>query len=86
MGGNRGESLKIVGELREQSPRRYVRWEDTTLVYMGLGEKDLALTWLEKACEAGEGEMAFLRMNPSFDSLHGDPRFDDLLRRIGLEP
>jgi tetratricopeptide (TPR) repeat protein len=53
-------------------------------VYARLGQKDLALEWLEKAYRSRKHDLAFLNVNPQLDSLRSDSRFQDLLRRIGL--
>jgi hypothetical protein len=49
-----------------------------------LGDKDRAFGWLDKAYEERSYLMAFLRVIPLADPLRSDPRFDDLVRRIGL--
>ena len=56
--------------------------------YAGLGRKDQAFAWLEKAYEQRSQlvGMVFLAVDPAFDSLHADPRFDAFLRRVGLPP
>ena len=56
--------------------------------YAGLGRKDQAFAWLEKAYEqrSGGNQMTFLAVDPHFDSLRSDPRFDAFLRRVGLPP
>jgi hypothetical protein len=51
---------------------------------MGMGEKELAFEWLEKAFRERYGFLAYLNVEPSFDCLRLDPRFSDLARRIGL--
>lgn len=53
-------------------------------VYALLGEHDLALDWLERSCEAREGAMVFLKVDPHFSALHPDPRFTNLLQRMKL--
>ncbi len=54
------------------------------LVYAGLGEKDEAFAWLEKAYEERSFQLQWLNVEPRWDSLRSDPRFADLIRRIGL--
>ena len=49
-----------------------------------MGENELAIQWLEKAYEAHEIEMVWLKVEPSFKSLYGDPRYQDLLRKVGF--
>lgn len=51
-----------------------------------LGNRDAAFRWLEKACEARSGFVAILKVDPELDSLRPDPRFQDLLRRLNLQP
>ncbi len=53
-------------------------------IYTGLGEKHQALEWLEKTYEERSTALIYLKVDPVFDSLRSDPRFADLLRRIGL--
>jgi len=49
-----------------------------------LGEKDRAFSWLEKAYAAKSGFLPYIKPNPFFDSLRSDPRYADLLKRMGL--
>jgi serine/threonine protein kinase/tetratricopeptide (TPR) repeat protein len=53
-------------------------------IYAGLGEKDAAFDWLEKAFQEHTHFLVFLKFHPLFDNLHGDPRFDALVKRIGI--
>jgi DNA-binding winged helix-turn-helix (wHTH) protein/TolB-like protein/Flp pilus assembly protein TadD len=82
--GRRAEALKIVRELQNQSKQRYVSPYHLAMVYAGLGEADQAFSWLEKAFADREGRMTILKVVPEFDGLRSDPRFADLVRRIGL--
>jgi hypothetical protein len=56
------------------------------LVYAGLGDKEYALASLERGYEEREVDLAALKIDPRFDSLRGEPRFEGLLRRLGLSP
>jgi len=82
--GRTAEANKILDELLELNRRRYVPTAAMANVYVGLGNKDQAFFWLEKAYQERSYYMAYLKVLPFLDSLRGDPRFDDLLRRIGL--
>jgi serine/threonine-protein kinase len=82
--GKRGEALKLLNELKELSKRRYVSAYDLALVYAGLGEKDQAFKWLEKAYEERYGWITMLKLEPRFDPLRADPRFQSLLRRMNF--
>jgi hypothetical protein len=53
-------------------------------IHAGLGEKDEAFVWLEKAYEERDERMVMLKVDPHVDSLRRDPRFQDLLRRMHL--
>jgi len=54
------------------------------IVYPGLGDKDKAFFWLEKAYQGREHDLVFSKVWPMFDSLRSDPRYQDLMRRVGL--
>jgi len=72
-------------ELELQKTARETDWvHDVALLYARLGEKDLAFAWLERAYADRTFELLFLKVGPEWDNLRGDPRFEDLLRRIGL--
>jgi hypothetical protein len=54
------------------------------LVYAALGQKDEAFEWLETAFQDRQWMMAFLKVDPRWDTIRSDPRFDKLLKRTGL--
>jgi TolB-like protein/Flp pilus assembly protein TadD len=82
--GRKTEARKILAELQRLSEHSYVPATDVALVYAGLGEKDKAFAWLDKAYEEHSFALSNLKVEPRLDSLRSDPRFADLLRRIGL--
>ena len=83
--GKSAEARKLLSELKEESKRRYVSWSDFAAIYAGLGEKDQAFACLEKAYEQRDTKLVTRgSLNPLLDPLRSDPRFADLLRRIGL--
>jgi len=82
--GRKTEARKILGELQRLSEHSYVPATDVALVYAGLGDKDKAFAWLDKAYEEHSFSLSNLKVEPRFDPLRSDPRFADLLRRIGL--
>ena len=84
--GRRKEAVKILARLKQLSNQRYVRPYDIALMYVGLGETEQAFEWLEKAYEDRTGELVYIDVVHQFDPLRSDPRFQDLLRRIGLPP
>lgn len=83
--GRTVEAEAIVAELKETAKARPTVAYDIAVIYVGLGEKEQAFAWLEKAYVERSG-LGFLGVNPIFDSLRIDPRFTALLRRIGLKP
>lgn len=82
--GRKGEALKILDELKEMSKQKYVSPYDLAVLYTGLGEKDRAIEQLNKAYEERAGWIINLKVEPLFDPLRSDPRFADLLHRMGL--
>ena len=54
------------------------------VVYAALGDRDPAFRWLEEGFAAHNTFLPWLKVDPDFEKLHGDPRFDDLIRRIGI--
>jgi serine/threonine-protein kinase len=82
--GNRAEAEKMLSQLQALSSQKYVPPFVIAMIYAGLGEKDQAFDWLEKAYEEHSVWMPWLKVDPKFDSLRSDPRFVDLMRRIGI--
>jgi Flp pilus assembly protein TadD len=82
--GKREKALAIVQKLKLLSKRRYVSPYDIAVVYAGLGEKDLAFDWLQKAVADRSGKLVHIKYDEKLDTLHSDPRYSELLRRIGL--
>lgn len=70
--------------MEELSKRKYVPSFFITIVYIGLGEKDRAFEWLEKAYQERHPHLVNLKVQPVYDPLRSDPRFADLVRRVGL--
>ena len=64
--------------------QKYVSPYFIALVYVGLGEKDQAFAWLEKAYQERHPYLILIKVEPVFDVLRSDPRFQDLVQRIGL--
>jgi serine/threonine-protein kinase len=82
--GKREDALRTLDQLKEVSKQRYVSAYSFAIIHAGLGERDQAFQWLEKSYQARDLDMPFLRFNPLFDNLRADPRFADLVRRVGL--
>jgi len=84
--GHRAEAEKVLEDFQDWSRARYVPSYYMGLICAGLGDKDRAFLWLEKALQERFVLMCYLRVEPAFDGLRGDPRFAGLLRQMGLEP
>src|SRR3984893_7200645 len=82
--GDKPGARKILAELERESQRTYVSPWWPAIVYPDLGEKDTAFFWLEKAYQGREHDLVFSKVWPMFDSLHSDPCYQDLIRRVGL--
>jgi tetratricopeptide (TPR) repeat protein len=81
--GQRERAQAILGQLRRT--KEYVSPTERAILYAGLGEKEQAFRSLETAYSARDLQLIYLGMNPHFDPLRSDPRFQDLMRRVGLQ-
>ena len=79
-----GDARKILDQLKERAQQTYVQPILIALIQAGLGDKNQAFDWLQKAYEDRSAGLLYLKVDPAFDSLRSDPRFVDLLHRVGL--
>ncbi len=84
LAGRKDDATKVLNELLELNKKRYVTPAALVNVYVGLGDKDQAFFWLEKAYEERSNYIAYMNVFPILDPLRSDPRFDSLLQRVGL--
>jgi TolB-like protein/Tfp pilus assembly protein PilF len=82
--GKRELALEILNHYLDLSEKEFVWNASMAVIYLGLGEKDKAFSLLEKAYEQREGWMTLLKVEPLFDDLRSDPRFQDLLNRMNF--
>jgi TolB-like protein/Tfp pilus assembly protein PilF len=82
--GKHAEAHHILETYLEESKRTYVSWYGIAFVYVGLGQKDQAFACLEKAYDQKDVRLRDLNVEPVFESVRFDPRFADLVRRVGL--
>jgi len=82
--GRKDDARKLLAELKKQSKERYVASYWIAMIYAGLGEKDEAFAWLEKAYQERSWWLVWIKMDPMVDSLRSDARFTALMRRIGF--
>jgi TolB-like protein/Tfp pilus assembly protein PilF len=84
MSGKKVQAQGVIDRLKELSEQQHVPPYDIALIYAGLGEKDQAFEWLQKACEERSSWMIWIKVDPRLDNLRTDPRFKDLTQRVGL--
>jgi TolB-like protein/DNA-binding winged helix-turn-helix (wHTH) protein/Tfp pilus assembly protein PilF len=80
--GNRNEAAQLLSELKKRSSPGYSNASEIAMIYASLGDMDQAMNWLEKGYEERFNPGVLLR--PGFDPLRSDPRFQNLVRRVGL--
>ncbi len=81
--GRRSEALRILQRLKNQPRLLYLSYPIAE-IYLGLEDKEQALTWLERAHEERSAWMIYIHVEPKWDPLRDDPRFQDLLRRMNF--
>ncbi len=84
--GRTAEARATIPKLEEHVRKDGLGTYEIALVYAGLGKKDEAFAWLGKAFAAHDKGITFLKVDPPLDPLRSDPRFKDLVRRVGLPP
>jgi pentatricopeptide repeat protein len=83
--GRRTEALLLLEELKRRQQAGYVPAAAFVNAYLGLGDNEQAFAWLERAYKEQSAILQWLKVHPYFDPLRGDPRFADLMRRVGLD-
>ena len=84
LAGRKSETQKIIIELKERSRHHYIFPSVFAYAYLGLGDKDRALTFLERAYEEHDPALFYLKVSPLLDPLRSEPRFQALLRRMNF--
>jgi len=82
--GSPNQARKLLQELEERTGQSYVPAYAIALIYAGLGDRDHAISWLQKAYEDRSTSIAFLKLDPELDSLHSDRRFGQLSRHVSF--
>ncbi len=80
--GQRNEGIKLLGELKARSTSQYSYGSEVAVIYAALGDKDQAMSWLQKGYDERFNPGVLLR--PGFDPLRADPRFREMVRKVGL--
>jgi serine/threonine-protein kinase len=86
MNGQREKALEVLDGLNQLASRRFVSPFCQALVYLGLHENSQAIDWLEKAYEGGSPWLGWLKVEPMFDPLRSDPRFQALYKKMNFPP
>ena len=82
--GKKSEARAALAHLQERARQQYVPPYDIALIHVGLGETAQAFAWLEKGYEDRSTEMIYFKVEPLLAPLRSDPRYQGLLRRMGL--
>ena len=82
--GKQTEARALLDELVKSSTQRYVSPYNIALIYNGLGDGGETLTWLERAYQDRDQRIVFLKVEPKWNNLRGDPQFQELMHRIGF--
>ena len=82
--GRRSDALRLLAELKRRSKAGYIPAAAFVNAYLGLGDNEQAFYWLEQAYKEQSNILQFLKTHPYFDPIRSDPRFADLVRRVGL--
>jgi tetratricopeptide (TPR) repeat protein len=84
LAGRKDDAMRIIEKLERRSRQGYVSPTAFAYIYAALGDKEKAIAYLEKGYEERAFQMQFLKIDPRWDKLRNDPRFADLMRRVGL--
>jgi len=82
--GHRAEARQTMEELVATRERQFVQPSDVARIYAGLGDGDSAIAWLSRGAQEKEFGLSIFNIDPEFASLHSDPRFQALMRHVGL--
>lgn len=85
LAGQTDAAREVVSDLEKPSRQGHVAPSAIAIVYVGLGDKDQAFQWLDKALDDRDDTLAYLKVDPTYDSLRSDPRWTRLLRRLKLD-
>jgi serine/threonine protein kinase/Flp pilus assembly protein TadD len=86
LSGKRDEAMKVLAQMHEVAKQRYVPAYGFGVAYAALGDKEQAFQWLERSFQDRAWEITYLKVDPAIDPLRSDPRFNDLMKRVGLWP
>jgi TolB-like protein/Flp pilus assembly protein TadD len=82
--GRRNDALRLLAELKRRAKAGYIPAAAFVNAYLGLGDNEQAFYWIEQAYKEKSNILQFVKSHPYFDPIRSDPRFADLVRRVGL--
>jgi Flp pilus assembly protein TadD len=85
LAGRRSDALKLLAELKQRKKAGYVPSAAFVNAYLGLGDEEQAFAALGQAVQEKSNILQFAKTHPYFDPIRNDPRFRDLIHRVGLE-
>ncbi|HSP70589.1 MAG TPA: tetratricopeptide repeat protein [Bryobacteraceae bacterium] len=86
LAGGRAQARDCLKRLKEMANQRHVASVCFAILHLGLGEMEEALTWLEHACDQHEPQIGGVNVHPLYDPIRGEPRFQEILQRVGFLP
>jgi Tetratricopeptide repeat len=84
-GGKTAEARTVLEDVISLSERRYVAGYSIANAFNGLGDREKALAWLERGFQEHDVRLISLKVDPKWNNLRSEPRFQDLMRRVGLQ-
>ena len=84
LAGRKKHALEVLGKLEAYAKARYVSPLEFAWIQFALGETDLGFRWMEKAFDDRSFDLISIKVDPRFDPLEGDPRFESIARRMGV--
>ena len=82
--GKRAEAEALIAEMERLTAGAYIPANAFAMIHIGLGETEKAIEWLEKACEERSCYVTWLNADPCYDDLRDQPRFQEIVKRVGL--
>jgi Flp pilus assembly protein TadD len=84
--GNKAAARRMLNRWTARAKRSYVPPYFFAQMYIALGEKDHGIAWLERAYAGRDSYLLWVKVDPAFDFLRAEPRFQELIRRLGFPP
>jgi hypothetical protein len=82
--GKRNEAQRILENLLKLNEQKFVPPTHIAYVYNALGDREETFKWLERAIEVGDAKLVFLKIEPKWANLRGDPKFQEIMKRVGF--